>query len=135
MTLPFKLKWPTSIPIQESKAGITLISTVSHAALQRKRRVFHFGDIFYAFHKGVSRIANPARLHDFLRAELSRPIDRDDAYNEDFVWAYHSMTYPGTLNLIQRPDTATSTASQVYFALQTKAPGGIKRTKPASTCD
>ena len=108
---------PTKQLIKESEAVITLTSTVGYEALLLNRRVFLYGEVFYAFHKGVSRVENPARLHGFLRDQLARPVDWDDEYNEDFVCAYHMSTLPGQLNLMQGPRAANETAARVYGVL------------------
>lgn len=108
---------PTKKLIRSSKAVITLTSTVGYEALLLKRRVFLYGTVFYSFHRGVSRIENPARLFEAFSEEMARPVDWDDAYNEDFVCAYHAATYPGTLDLMQSRQAAKAHAVQVYKAL------------------
>ncbi len=113
---------PTKKLIRGAEAVITLTSTVGYEALLLKRRVFLYGEVFYAFHKGVSRIENPAKLHTFLCSELAKPVDWDDIYNEDFVCAYLSASYLGTLNLMQRQSDARKTAAQVYSVLFSKIP-------------
>lgn len=110
---------PTKKLIRCSEAVITLTSTVGYEALLLKRRVLLFGEVFYAFHKGVTRVDNPAKLHDLLRAQLARPVDWDDTYNEDFVCAYRASTYSETLNLMQGPDGARETATLIYAVLTT----------------
>lgn len=103
--------------IKASAAIITLTSTVGYEALLLKKRVFLFGRVFYDFHKGVTRIENPTRLRSLLQEGLARPVDWDDAYNHDFICAYHATTLPGTLNLLQTGEAATRTATQVYDTL------------------
>lgn len=108
---------PTKQLIKESAAVITLTSTVGYEALLLKKRVFLYGRVFYEFHKGVTRIESPARLHELLLSHINRPVDWDDAYNLDFVCAYHEATLPGTLNLMQGPEPAQKMAEQVYATL------------------
>lgn len=103
--------------IRGAEAVITLTSTVGYEALLLKRRVFLYGEVFYSFHKGVSRIENPAKLHAFFSKELSRAVDWDDQYNEDFVCAYHASTYPETLNLMLQPVEAENLARKIYLYL------------------
>lgn len=111
---------PTKKLIRCAEAVITLTSTVGYEALLLKRRVFLFGEVFYAFHKGVTRVNTPAKFHEFLRAQLAMPVDWDDTYNEDFVCAYHASTHSGTLNLLQGPVGARETAERIYAVLTIK---------------
>ena len=108
---------PTKQLIKKSLAVITLTSTVGYEALLLKKRVFLYGRVFYEFHKGVTRIESPARLHELLMRHIDRPVDWDDAYNLDFVCAYYEATLPGTLNLLQGPEPAEKMASEVYAVL------------------
>lgn len=103
--------------IKDSAAVITLTSTVGYEALLLKKRVFLYGRVFYEFHKGITRIESPARLHELLLSYVDRPVDWDDAYNLDFVCAYHEATLPGTLNLMQGPEAAQGVAEHVYAEL------------------
>lgn len=112
---------PTKQLIKEAAAVITLTSTVGYEALLLKKRVFLYGRVFYEFHKGVTRIESPARLHDLLLSHIDRPVDWDDAYNLDFVCAYHEATLPGTLNLLQGEEPAQKMAEQVYAVLATSS--------------
>jgi hypothetical protein len=108
---------PTKKLIRGSEAVITLTSTVGYEALLLKRRVFLYGEVFYAFHKGVSRVENPARLHDHLQSQLSLPVDWDDAYNENFVCAYYLSTFEGTLNMMLTRESAHRCAEHIYRVL------------------
>lgn len=105
---------PTKQLIKESAAVITLTSTVGYEALLMKRRVFLYGQVFYDFHKGVTKVENPAALRGILIDTLAREVDWDDAYNGDFVCAYHAATLPGRLNLLQGPKEAERLAGHVY---------------------
>lgn len=109
---------PTKQLIRESEAVITLSSTVGYEALLLNRRVFLYGNVFYGFHKGVSKVDNPAKLFELFREQLVRPVDWDSEYNEDFVCAYHVATLSGTLNLMQGRDDATLMADGIYYELQ-----------------
>lgn len=112
---------PTKTLIRESDAVITLTSTVGYEALLLKRRVFLFGEVFYGFHKGVSRVENPARLHAFLNTELARSVDWDDAYNEDFVSAYHETTFDGVMNMMQSSEKADEHAGYIFRRLRRRS--------------
>jgi hypothetical protein len=105
---------PTKQLIKSAAAVITLTSTVGYEALLLKKRVFLYGRVFYEFHRGVTRIENPARLRELLVETLSREMDWDDAYNHDFVCAYYQATLPGTLNLMQGQEKAVELASLTY---------------------
>lgn len=109
---------PTKQLIRNAEAIITLTSTVGYEALLLRRRVFLYGEVFYSFHKGVTRVENPSQLHQLLRENIYKPIDWDTSYNEDFVCAYHAATLPGTLNLMQGPAEARETANRIYTALR-----------------
>ncbi|WP_241609056.1 hypothetical protein, partial [Rosenbergiella epipactidis] len=76
-------------------------------------RVFLYGRVFYEFHKGVTRVENPTKLHALLLTGMTQPVVWDDDYNNDFVCAYHQSTLPGTLNLMQGQEQAVLTAQQV----------------------
>lgn len=108
---------PTKQLIKAASGVITLTSTVGYEALLLKTRVYLYGRVFYEFHKGVTRIENPAKLRELLMASINRPIDWDDGYNNDFVCAYHHSTLPGTLNLMFRHQEAESSAKTVYAEL------------------
>lgn len=118
---------PTKQLIKESEAVITLTSTVGYEALLLKRRVFVFGEVFYGFHKGVTRISDPTRLNKTLKKGLAETADWDERYNEDFVCGYYLKSYPGTLNLLLRRDGGDGMASTIYSAI-----GGSKVTGEAS---
>jgi hypothetical protein len=105
---------PTKQLIKASVGVITLTSTVGYEALLLKTRVFLFGQVFYAFHKGVVRIENPTKLREVIQAAIAKLVDWDDAYNNDFVCAYHQSTLPGTLNLMLKDQNATAAARRVY---------------------
>lgn len=106
---------PTKQLIRDSEAVITLTSTVGYEALLLNRRVFLHGRVFYEFHKGVTRIESPARLHELLREELARPVDWDDTYNLDFICACYAATLPGSLNMMLGPEGGKLMAEQVYI--------------------
>ena len=105
---------PTKQLIKASAGVITLTSTVGYEALLLKTRVYLFGLVFYSFHKGVVRIENPAKLRETILHGMAKPVDWDDAYNNDFVCAYHQSTLPGSLNLMQGPRDAALAAQRVY---------------------
>lgn len=121
---------PTKQLIRLSAGVITLTSTVGYEALLLKKRVFLYGRVFYEFHNGVTRIDNPAALHDLLTDTLGREVYWDDAYNLDFVCAYHAATLPGTLNLMQGQLEATKVAQNVYE--QMRHAGGLAAKLPAN---
>lgn len=114
---------PTKELVRGSAAVITLTSTVGYEALLLQRRVFLYGRVFYEFHKGVVRVESPARLHALLQEHLARPVDWDEAYNLDFVCAYHAATLPGSLNLMLGPEGARKMAGEVHAALAARPPG------------
>lgn len=103
--------------IRQSEAVITLTSTVGYEALLMKRRVFLYGRVFYEFHKGVTRIENPMLLHSLFKEHLARPVDWDEAYNLDFICAYHASTLPGSLNLMGGPEAAQKMAAEIHAVL------------------
>ena len=105
---------PTKKLIKQSAGVITLTSTVGYEALMLKTRVYLFGQVFYAFHKGVARIENPTKLREVILAGMAKPVDWDDDYNNDFVCAYHHSTLAGSLNLMQVPPEATLVAQRAY---------------------
>ncbi len=109
---------PTKNLIRDSEAVITLTSTVGYEALLLQKRVFLYGEVFYAFHEGVSRVANPAHLHGLLREQLAKPVDWDGSYNEDFVCAYFLSTLAGKLNLMTKAEDAPTNAKRIFTALQ-----------------
>ena len=108
---------PTKKIIKDAAGVITLTSTVGYEALLLKKRVFLYGCVFYDFHKGVTKIENPAKLHALLRREMLREVDWDDNYNIDFVCAYHEATLPVSLNLMQSADLAVENARKVFQVL------------------
>lgn len=105
---------PTKQLIKASVGVITLTSTVGYEALLLKTRVYLYGRVFYDFHKGVTRVENPVKLHDLLLNGMVNPVDWDDEYNNDFVCAYYLSTLEGTLNLMQGAREAELMARQVY---------------------
>lgn len=109
---------PTKQLIKASAAVITLTSTVGYEALLMKKRVFLYGRVFYDFHKGITRVENPAQLHELLVSYIDLPVDWDDTYNCEFICAYHEATLPGTLNLMLGPDAAQGMAEMVYANLK-----------------
>lgn len=124
---------PTKQLIRGAEAVITLTSTVGYEALLLKRRVFLYGKVFYDFHKGVARVENISRLHEFLSENLLRPVDWNDTYNEDFVCAYHFTTYAGMLNLMQGANEARETAEVIYAAL-TARNGALSNSPNRESC-
>ena len=100
--------------IKRSAGVVTLTSTVGYEALLLQKRVLLFGRVFYEFHKGVTRIENPATLHTLIKSELAKQIDWDDQYNTDFLCAYHQATLPGSLNVMQDEIKAATSAELVY---------------------
>lgn len=109
---------PTKQLIKGSEAVITLTGTVGYEALLMQRRVFVFGEVFYGFHKGATQVVNPAKLLELLRDNISETVNWDDAYNQDFVCAYHAATYPGSLNLMLGRKEAEDMAAQVHNGLR-----------------
>lgn len=105
---------PTKQLIKQSEGIITLTSTVGYEALLLKKRVFLYGNVFYEFHKGIERVENPAKLRQLIRVGLDKPINWDDAYNIDFVCAYHQATLPGNLNLMEKGLLAIKSANELY---------------------
>lgn len=108
---------PTKQLIRQSEAVITLTSTVGYEALLLHKPVFLFGRVFYEFHQGVTRIANPAELWQTLSLGLAQPRQWSAQYNHDFVCAYHATTLPGSLNLLLTGAAARQMAQQVYSEL------------------
>lgn len=108
---------PTKQLIKQSMGVITLTSTVGYEALLMRKRVFLYGAVFYSFHKGVTIVENPARLHELLTSFLDKPVDWDEKYNEDFVCAYHMSTLPGLLNLSQGAELGAAKARELYLDL------------------
>lgn len=113
---------PTKQLIKQSVGVITLTSTVGYEALLLKKQVFLFGTVFYGFHRGVTKIGDPARLRTLLEERLAAPPEWDDQYNLDFVSAYHLATLSGTLNLMLPSAEAAKVADQVYNQLATISP-------------
>lgn len=105
---------PTKKLIKESKAVITLTSTVGYEALLMGKAVFLFGDVFYKSHKNVIKIENP---RDIFKAIVSLPFDFDEEvkdYNISFVSAYYMSTLPGALNMTLGIEGAKSLVSKIY---------------------
>lgn len=109
---------PTKQLIKLSAGVITLTSTVGYEALLLKTRVYLFGRVFYEFHKGVTRIENPAVLRELILNGMAKPVDWDDHYNNDFVCAHHQSTLSGSLNLIQGENGAALSARKVYAVIR-----------------
>jgi len=84
--------------IKGSAGVITLTSTVGYEALLLNKRVFLFGDVFYAFHPNVVKIDGYTKLFEILSENLDSPLAVGGDYNIDFVTAYFLGTYPGVLN-------------------------------------
>ncbi|EQB04745.1 capsular polysaccharide export protein, LipB/KpsS family [Sphingobium baderi] len=112
---------PTKQLIKQSEGVITLTSTVGYEALILKKQVFLFGTVFYSFHRGVTKVADPTQLRSLLQEKLTTPSEWDDQYNLDFVGAYYLATLPGTLNLMLPSPEANKVAEQVYTQLKFKA--------------
>ena len=122
---------PTKKLIKDSNGVITLTSTVGYEALLLKKQVFLYGSVFYEFHCGVTRITNPARLHKILQDSLRSPPIWSDQYNIDFVAAYHNITFPGSLNLMQDKTEAKAHASEIFPHLK-KHIAALKRLREIS---
>jgi hypothetical protein len=103
---------PTKQLIRDSKAVITLTSTVGYEALLLGKRVFLYGTVFYEFHPNVVRVQNPSALFSLLEAWLDRPLEAGRDYNLEFVQAYYLSTLPGVLNLAGRD--AARLAQELY---------------------
>lgn len=103
---------PTKQLIRNSRAVITLTSTVGYEALLLGKRVFLFGTVFYEFHPNVVRIQNPTALFSLLEEWLDRPLRVGRDYNLEFVQAYYLSTLPGVLNLAGRD--AARLAQELY---------------------
>lgn len=108
---------PTKQLIKGSEAVITLTSTVGYEALLMHRRVFLYGEVFYGFHKGVTRIGSTANLRDLLNDTIKEEKVWDQKYNEDFASAYHTASYAGSLNLMYGKSNSAEMAKQVYNSL------------------
>lgn len=111
---------PTKQLIKQSEGVITLTSTVGYEALLLKKQVFLYGTVFYGFHKGVTKIDKPTRLHSILQEKLSSPPEWSDQYNQDFASAYYLATLPGSLNLMLPASKAGEMAEQVYIQLSAR---------------
>lgn len=105
---------PTKQLIKDSIGVITLTSTVGYEALLLKKRVYIFGQVFYAFHKGVIRIENPTKLFEIFQRGANTPVNWSDSYNQEFVIAYHQATLPGKLNLMNGVKESALNAQHVY---------------------
>lgn len=108
---------PTKQLIKGSVAVITLTSTVGYEALLMHRRVFLYGEVFYSFHKGVTRIGDLANLRYFLDNAIKEEKVWDDKYNQDFVCAYYNASYESSLNLMCGEDSSAEMAMKVYGSL------------------
>lgn len=104
---------PTKLLIKQSRAVITLTSTVGYEAVLLGKKVFLLGRVFYDFHKDVIPVRNPATLFDLLKNELSKEVPYDKQYNIDFICAYYAATKPETLNLMLKADAAKEMATKV----------------------
>lgn len=105
---------PTKKLIKESKAVITLTSTVGYEALLMGKPVFLFGEVFYKSHKNVIKIENPKNIFEIIN---SLPFQLDKKvyeYNLKFVSAYLMSTLPGTLNMTLDMDDAKILVSKLY---------------------
>lgn len=89
---------PTKPLIKKSLAVITLTSTAGYEALLLGKRVFLYGNIFYELHKNVVRIENPARLFEYFKEWLDKPLAAGPEYNQAFVEACYLVSLPGTFN-------------------------------------
>lgn len=104
---------PTKLLIKQSRAVITLTSTVGYEAVLLGKKVFMFGKVFYGFHKDVVPVVNPAALFDLLKQELAKEVVYDKQYNVDFVCAYYAATRPEALNLMLKDEAAEQMAMKV----------------------
>ncbi|MFB2594514.1 hypothetical protein ACEYYB_06655 [Paracoccus sp. p4-l81] len=109
---------PTKQLIRESRAVITLTSTVGYEALLLKKRVILYGSVFYDFHTGITKLRDPSALHGLIRQVVETPADWDDDYNVDFVSAYHRATLPASLNLMLDGEAAKAEARKIYPLLR-----------------
>ncbi|SMF10684.1 capsular polysaccharide export protein, LipB/KpsS family [Pseudogulbenkiania subflava] len=105
---------PTKLLIKQSRAVITLTSTVGYEAVLLGKKVFMFGKVFYDFHKDVVPVANPAALFALLKRELAREVVYDKQYNVDFVCAYYSASRSGALNLMLKDEAAHNVVKGLY---------------------
>lgn len=109
---------PTKKLIKASAGVITLTSTVGYEALLLGKPVYLFGEVFYAFHKGVTRIKDPSKIHELVLANINQLRKWDDYYNNNFVCAYHLTTLAGSLNLTAKSEPANINAEQIYKILK-----------------
>jgi len=109
---------PTKQLIRSSVGVITLTSTVGYEALILKKPVFLYGNVFYKFHCGVTKIHDPANLRWIIADKLANPIEWDEQYNQDFVCAYYQATLPGALNLMLPSGKAEIVAQKIYSELK-----------------
>ena len=124
---------PTKKLIKESKAIITLTSTVGYEALLLGKKVFLFGSVFYKQHKNVTPIEDPSKLFETMRNELSKPNTVTDKYNKNFVAAYYINTIEGELNLMLNKDKAKNLVDNLYNDIRNELISAIDEYRPAKT--
>ena len=80
--------------IRNSMGVVTLTSTAGFEALLLGKKTYHFGDVFYAFHKNAKKLESWVDVRDSF-------LKRDDFFdfdNIDFLVAYKRYTHKGLLN-------------------------------------
>lgn len=82
--------------IRRSRAIITLTSTAGYEALLLNKRVYHFGDVFYACHPNAIRISS----WNTLAQQLAESPPLKSVCNLSFAVAYRRYTYEGRLNFM-----------------------------------
>ena len=100
--------------IKKSQAVITLTSTVGYEALLLGKKVFVYGEVFYDFHKDVVKVKAPAELFNILNENLQDEVSIDKDYNLNFLAACYLATYPGSLNLMLKDESAQKKAEEIY---------------------
>lgn len=109
---------PTKQLIKQSRAIITLTSTVGYEALLLGKMVFLFGKVFYDFHKNIVPVINPADLFGLLSVKLKERVSDDKQYNLDFACAYYLSTQESSLNLTQKNKIKQSLADVIHRYLR-----------------
>ena len=93
---------PTKKLIRQSKAVITLTSTVGYEAALLNKRVFLFGSVFYQEHINVTKIENPRKIYEYLKDVPPPETNKEIEYNQKFLAAYYINTQAGGLNLMKK---------------------------------
>jgi len=83
--------------IRNSKAIITITSTVGFEAIVLNKPVFVFGNVFYDFHPLCTKVLSFDSLFEML-LNLNFPKQYDPSA---FLKAYYLVTYPGELKYIE----------------------------------